>query len=377
MILPVRHGGNIHNVAQAQGKPLGRLIDFSASINPLGLSPVVRRAIQQSIPDTIHYPDRSGQQLRKGIAVAQGISEDLIVLGNGSAELITVLPRALGSQHGLVIGPTFMEFERALILTGAQCTYVHARKDARYQSPIDDVCQMLLKQGAFSGKKRKAGSRGLPIDTVFLCNPNSPTGHVCSRSRVRQLLNVVQKTKISLIVDEAFIDYCASHSMLQDVDSMKRLIVLRSFTKFYAMPGLRLGYLVGPSDVVSHVVSLLPPWSVNTLAHNAALAALRDTVYPKKCVEFMRRERTRFRRQLQRLPGLQVYPSSTNFLLVELSVEYQVPVLVQILQEEGLLIRDCQSFSGIHAPTIRLAVRRVRENNRLVRALKWALPACR
>ena len=377
VISPVLHGGNIYSVAQKQERAINRFIDFSASINPLGLSPAVRRAIQQSIPHAVHYPDCSGQQLKKKIADIHRIPEDSIVLGNGSAELITVLPRALGCRHGLIVGPTFMEFERALVLAGAQCSYAHANKDNSYKSPINDVCKILIKEHTHRGRKQRTRRYRTPIDVVFLCNPNSPTGQVCSRSQIRQLLDVVQEIGIWLVIDEAFVDYCASYSMIRTVQRMKKLIVLRSFTKFHAMPGLRIGYLVCPLNMAQQIFSFLPPWSVNIIAHNAALAALDDRVFKKKCLEYMHLERQRFRRLLQQLPGLRVYPSSTNFLLVELSGEYRLSMLIHFLEERGLLIRDCRNFAGIRVPTIRVAVRRIRENDRLIRVLKQALAVCR
>ncbi|MGB0911396.1 MAG: threonine-phosphate decarboxylase CobD [Nitrospirales bacterium] len=374
MIPQATHGGIIHTLAREQGQKINRLIDFSASINPLGLSPQVRRAIQQTISQTVHYPDVDGQPLRTQLARIHRLSEDCLVIGNGSAELISVLPRALGSRHGLVIGPTFMEFERALTLAGAQCSYVHAKRDENYQYPIARVCKF-LKQTQ-SRLKKKSIDGMYPIDTVFLCHPNSPTGQVLAKKQLHELLELVQKVGARLIVDEAFIDYCSSHSVLKHIGRIDGLIVLRSFTKFYAIPGLRIGYLGGPADVVEKIRSLLPPWSVNILASAAAVAALQDTIYRKQSLQFMTVERKRFRALLNQLPGLRLFPASANFLLVEIQAGVEVEQLTQALRRQGLLIRDCQNFAGIENPTIRLAVRCPNENDRLVKALKRELAQC-
>ncbi|GJL62564.1 MAG: threonine-phosphate decarboxylase [Nitrospirales bacterium] len=371
MSLP-SHGGNVHKIARSQGRPSNRVLDFSASINPLGLSPTVRRAIQQAIALAVHYPEIDVLPLQQQLAKIHKIPEACLVIGNGSAELISVLPRALGTRHGLVIGPTFMEFERALTLAEAHCTYVHATPNAGYAPPIDAVCMMLNRQA--KTKRNKNSDNTVPVDTVFFCHPNSPTGQVISRAEFRRLLNSVQKAGARIIVDEAFIDYCASRSVLKHVRTFKGLFVLRSFTKFFAIPGLRIGYLGGPVSAVNTIRSLLPPWSVNTLASAAAEAALKDKGYQRQSVTFMNLERKRFRACLQHIPHVQrVYSSSANFLLVQLTAPCQVSLLVQELCEQGLLIRDCENFAGIDVPTIRLAVRRPQENDRLLKALKRGL----
>ncbi|WP_447968411.1 threonine-phosphate decarboxylase CobD [Nitrospira sp. M1] len=375
MIPSPLHGGNVHAVARSQGRSVQHVLDFSASINPLGLSPSVRRAIQRAIALAIHYPEIDAQSLRAQLAKHHRIPEECLIVGNGSAELISVIPRALGSRHGLVIGPTFMEFERALMLAGAHCTYVHATPNARYAPPIDDVCILLHKQ---SGMRTNPSRRGIhPIDTVFLCHPNSPTGQVISRTSFQQLLESVQQAGARLVVDEAFVDYCATRSVFQYAGKSETLLVLRSFTKFFAIPGLRLGYVGGPANVVSHIRSILPPWSVNVLASAAAEAALRDTTYRRQSVQCMKKERSRFAQALRQIPGLRVYPSAANFLLVQLNEHDQVSLLTQELCAQGIVIRNCHNFAGIDAPTIRLAVRRPKENDRLVKALtrelkKWS-----
>ncbi len=374
MIPLTPHGGNVHALAREQGCRLEHISDFSASINPLGLSPKVRRAIQQTISQTVHYPDSVGQPLRAFLAKTHRIPEGCLVLGNGSAELISMLPRALGCRHGLVIGPTFMEFERALRLAGAHCSYVHARSDENYQPPIERVCKFLKQNHGRAGKHTR--NRPPTVDTVFLCHPNSPTGQVLTKRQFQELLVSVQKVGARLIVDEAFIEYCSARSVFRAIGHVDELIVLRSFTKFYAIPGLRIGYLGGPEKIVSSLRSLLPPWSVNILASTAAMAALQDSIYRKQSLSFMALERKRFRRSLQQIPGLRVFSSAANFLLIEIDIKSSVEDLTNALRQQGFLIRDCHDFAGIKFPSIRLAVRRPKDNDRLVRALKRELVKC-
>ena len=368
----------MHAVAREERVPVHKLIDFSASINPLGIPPGVPRAVVRAIPSSIHYPDPVGTELRSQIGAFHRIAPDSIVLGNGSAELISVLPRALIVRHGLVIGPTFMEFERALALAGAQCTYVHAEAKNQYAPPVDRVCQ-ILSQGKGGDGKNRSHRRGnaRKIDAVFLCNPNSPTGRALPSAHVLQLLQAVRKGKARLIIDEAFVDFCASRSVIREIEHSHDLLVLRSFTKFFAIPGIRIGYVAGPKALVDPIREAIPPWSVNHLAQAAAIAALDDRDYRRQSVAFMREERIRFGRLLRRIPGVRLYPSQANFLLLELPPRCPADHVVDWCKEQNILVRNCQDFAGMNAHTLRLAVRRPLENNRLIKILTRAISACR
>ena len=373
----VKHGGNVHAVAREQQIPIQKVIDFSASINPLGLPVGVRRALVRAIPSSIHYPDPSGSDLRRQIGAFYRIDPDSIVLGNGSAELISVLPRVLSLRHGLVIGPTFMEFERALALAGAQCTYVHAHAKDQYHPPINRVCQILSRKKRIRPIK-KSGARddSQRIDAVFLCNPNSPTGRALPVSIINELLEAVLRAKVRLIIDEAFVDFCDSHSVLAHVREFENLIVLRSFTKFFAMPGLRIGYMVGSRELVKRMREAIPPWSVNNLAQAAAMAAIDDRDYRRRSVTFIREERVRFGRLLQQLPGVRLYPSQANFLLLELPPGCSAKHVTEWCRGKRFLVRNCQDFAGIHSNTLRLAIRRPHENDRLVKVLARGIATC-
>ena len=179
-----------------------------------------------------------------------------------------------------------------------------------------------------------------------------------------------------LIVDEAFVDFHPSCSVLQDVAKSRNLIVIRSFTKFYALPGLRIGYMVGPSHVVTRIRELLPPWTVNNLALAAALAALQDSAYRRRSVAWLRRERARFMSRLRELPGVRIFPSQANFVLLELPPNTTAARITDWCREQGVLIRNCQDFHGMNFRSLRLAVRGVKDNNQLVKLLRQALTVC-
>lgn len=371
MTPPVVHGGQIHQVAKALGRSVDSFIDSSASINPFGPPASVLSAMQQALAACQHYPDPSAEELRMRLAKEHGISSDSIVLGNGSSELIRIIPLALSLRQGYVAGPTFMEYEASLHMAGARCTYVLATSAEKYAPPLQQLS--LLMDAIRSGYQKEAfGSAESPA-AVFICNPNSPTGRVATARSLRMLCRQIEQAGLWMVVDEAFIDFCPSHSLIKEISNANRLLILRSFTKFYGMPGIRLGYLVGAPETVATIRGLLPPWSVSHFAQEAGVAAVNDVKYRLRSVKFMQQERQRFMTRLRGIPGLRIIPASANFVMVELSSKCLTASLVSRLAQRGILVRDCQTFSGMTQPALRLAIRYPRDNNRVIHAIKEAL----
>lgn len=362
------HGGQVYQLAKQLGRPVETLRDFSASVNPLGPPESVLTAMRHAINECQHYPDPNSEDLRAQLAYEHNISEESILVGNGSAEIIRLLPKALGLRHGLIVGPTFSEFENSLRLAGVRCTSVNAVSAQRYTPPIEKLHAVVEEWKLyFDRKNRKAGVHS---HAVFVCNPNSPTGRCISLRDLRQIVNEVNRIGCWMIVDEAFMDWCPSHSLIKNISIFPRLIVLRSFTKFFTIPGIRLGYLVGEPTVVESIRKHLPPWSVNHVAQAAGVAALEDSRFRIRSQSFMQQERARFLMQLRKIPGLRVMPSQANFVMVEVSDAVVIEDLVVRLQEQGILVRNCQTFSGVTKPALRFAIRRRRDNQRLVQTLK-------
>lgn len=350
------HGGDIYAAARELSRSPSRFIDFSASINPLGPSKRALRAVAKALPLACHYPDAICHGLVTALASRWKLDPAHVVIGNGSSELIHLVPRALSIRHALILGPAFSEYERAVTNGGGLVTYLHATRKDGYQIPVTQALQAL----------RTTRSR---FDTLFLCNPNSPTGQVASSQDVLDLAVMAVRRKVWVVVDETFVDYCEAHSVLSAVARNPRLLVLRSFTKFYALPGLRIGYLAGPPEVVAGIRRLQAPWSVNTLAQVAAQAVLEDRRHTQRSLAFMQQERARLAKTLGAIPGLHIFPSAANFLLVELPPSMPATQVTLALRQQGLLIRDCSSIPGLTGRTIRVAVRTTDENRRLVAAL--------
>lgn len=364
MTISDRHGGNIYAAARELGLPLSRIIDFSASINPLGPSKRVFRAVTSALPRACHYPDSTCHDLITALASRWKLDPAHFVVGNGSSELIHLLPRALAIRHALILGPTFSEYARALSVQGSRVTYLYATRKDSYQIPARQALTAIrTNKGRF--------------DTLFLCNPNSPTGQVALPEEVLDLADMAARRRVWVVVDETFVDYCEAHSVLFAVARNPRLLVLRSFTKFYALPGLRIGYLAGFPEAAARIRRLQAPWSVNTLAQSAAQSALKDQRHAKRSLTFMQRERAHLTKALGAIPGLQVFPSAANFLLVELPAPLDATSVTQALRRQGLLIRDCASIPGLNGRTIRVAVRTTAENQRLVTVLPQVMKARR
>jgi threonine-phosphate decarboxylase len=230
---------------------------------------------------------------------------------------------------------------------------MYADRKRDYEPPIREVIRELSRT---------------PSAAVILCNPNSPTGRTVPAAMVRELLEAASKENLWVILDETFAEYAEGCSVMRDVTRHPRLVVLRSFTKFYALAGLRIGYAVTSPDVAARLRSLQPPWSVNTLAQEAALAALSDVRHARRSYRLMTRERARLAHRLERVAGLKVYPSRANFLLLE--VPGHAKDVTAALRQHAVLVRDCSAVPGLTPGTIRIAVRSRTENNRLVELLQ-------
>ena len=358
--MTMHHGGNIYEAARETRRSLARIIDFSASINPLGLSPRAVRAITSTLGLISHYPEPGCLALRKALADRHSLIPEQILMGNGSSEIIQLLPQALSLRSALIIGPTFSEYARAMLLEGGQSVWVNATRAEQYRVPIQDAIRTIR-------------NNRTKIDAVFVCNPNSPTGQGVNPGDIGELVETVSHSGGWTIIDETFVDYCEERSILPQLNRYARVVILRSFTKFYALPGLRIGYAVSDEKTVGRMRAWQPPWSVNTLAQVAALSSLKDVSYARRSRRFMTLERACLLAGLRTLNGVVVFPSLANFLLVELPSPYTAVEVAERLYAQGILVRDCSATAGLTARTIRIAVRLPEQNRRLITALRRLL----
>jgi threonine-phosphate decarboxylase len=352
------HGGNIYDVAQQYKLRADAIIDFSSNINPLGPSPRVLRALRSHLRWISRYPEMQAQGLVRHLARFHGIPEEAIVVGNGSTALIYRLPYALLVKSALVLHPTFSEYERAFGLGGCRIDMVMRDEANGFRAPW---------QRLFEGLRRGYG-------VVILCNPNNPTGDVMAKDELAEFVEEAARLGTVVVVDEAFMDFHEEATLKHEVLRRGNLIVLRSMTKLYALAGLRLGFLVASPPLAKRVREADEPWSVSALAQLAGRESLKDRNYLRRTLELVATERQYLTEQLGVIPGLVVYPSVTNFLLMKITRPgWDAPRLQQGLIRHGMLIRDCRSFPGLGGSFMRIAVRSRKENSRLLGALQGTL----
>ena len=351
------HGGNLRALANAAGLPEGRILDFSASINPLGLSPGVEAAITRAIPRLIHYPDPQASALQSALARYHGLSSDCVLVGNGSTELIYLLARALAPRRALILHPAFSEYEAALELSGCRIERV-----------------ILAEEHGFLPRRSLLASKLADQELVILANPGNPTGLLIPAGDLLSLAAASHEAGAVLVVDEAFIDFVEEASLKNALDRFPRLILLRSLTKFFALPGLRIGYALASSGLLGRLRPWKEPWSVNGLAEAAGAAAVQDRGYQENSRSLIPSWREALATGLQKFGALRVFPGAANYLLVKLPGErWDAPALKRALLGEGIAIRDCSSFPGLGPRFFRVAVRRPEENQVLVVALEHFL----
>jgi threonine-phosphate decarboxylase len=330
------------------------ILDFSASINPLGYAPRVKEAVFSSFDRIVHYPDSAAEDLRQELAEFHGVDAGNIIAANGSTELIYLVPRLARGASGLIIGPAFSEYENALALAGMECRYFMLNAGDGFTLSLDALGER-LEQG---------------VDILFLCNPGNPTGHLLQLSVVERILELCRSKEVFTVLDEAFMDFCEAGSAKYQVLTGNDGIVLRSMTKFFAIPGLRLGYAIASNEVIDRLTALHAPWSVNTLAQIAGIASLADSVHMQHTLDCVAAERSFLSAGLEGIAGLAPYPSAANFLLVEIKNGPSSGVLRDLLVGERILLRSCANFSGLGERFFRVAIRTREENMRLLAALR-------
>ncbi len=350
------HGGNRSASSRRTGIPEDELIDFSASISPQGVPESVLRALKRHVLDLPHYPEPFAEELSQSIEKRYRLERGSVLCGNGSTELIYLLPRALRPRQVLLTAPTFSEYERACKATGARVVRLPLRSDDEFRIREDEFIRFMKGNGAG------------PCSMAFLCNPNNPTGQLLGKRAVMEIAAAARRLKCYLVVDEAFADFCPGSSVIGEVRNNPYLIVLRSMTKFYALAGLRIGYCVLPRSVSDKVWDQKEPWSVNRLAQTAGLAALRDAPYARSTLEQMKREKNFIERSLTQA-GIEFVRSQANYYLVRIENARSV---VAALEQKGILVRDCSNFAGLDGSYVRFAVRSRKENRILMKELAAA-----
>lgn len=333
------HGGDIYRHQN--------VIDFSANINPLGPPPKVIAAVAQNAVQIQNYPDVYCRTLTEKIAGKENIPADYIICGNGAAELIFSLVLARKPKSALLLSPTFAEYEQALKTVDCDIRYFDLNMEEGY-AVTDKIVEQITKD----------------LDIFFLCNPNNPTGRLTDQQLLHKILEKCSECGILFVVDECFIDFTdflLEHTMIPQLLDYPNLLILKAFTKLYAMPGLRLGYgLCSDKILLGDMSAAVQPWNVSVLAQSAGIAALLEEDYVTDSLNLIRRERERLAECIRR-KGWQVYPPAANYIFFRGTADFYDAALA-----EGILVRDCSNYRGLCKGDYRIAVKLPHENSRLI-----------
>lgn len=348
------HGGNLRELAQRAGLNRDEILDFSASINPLGPPEGLRAAIARSLDQVVHYPDPDCTELVECLARRYRVSPEQIVVGNGSTEVFYALARALPFARAVIAVPSYSDYATSMRAAGREVCLVKLDEATNFAIEWNRLDPLL---------------RGDEI--VLLGQPNNPTGRAFESESLRAL--AARHPATMFVVDEAFADFMDGYRSLADC-GLPNVIVVRSLTKFYAIPGLRLGFAVASVAVAERIRQQILPWSVGTLAQDAAVAVLSDDEYVRRSIALVNQQRSRLSERLATLPGVHVYPSVTNYLLARLDrADMTAPALADRLLCQGIAIRTFTPEQHLDERFFRVAVRTEKENARLCDVLATAL----
>lgn len=333
----IKHGGS----EQAR-------IDFSVSLNPLGIPDEVRQAAAEA--DFERYPDTKCVLLKNAVSEYEGVDAKNIVCGNGAADLIYRLVYAIRPKGALIAVPTFAEYEKALAEADCSVEKHFVRENDGFELKRDFIEKITEN-----------------TDMVFLCNPNNPTG--TTTGLIGEIAEKCAKTNTLLVVDECFMDFVDEReSFLAKPFLNRNVVILKAFTKSFSMAGLRLGYAVfGDSELAERVEEYGQPWSVSSAAQAAGVAALKVLFYLERARDLIKREREYLSRELEML-GVKVFTSRTNFLLLK----SELPLNKMLIRKQ-ISIRSCENFDGLGKEYFRIAIKSHEENTALINALKELL----
>ena len=350
------HGGNVGEISRRYGIEEDKIIDFSASINPFGYPPGLKETIIEEFDSILNYPDIDSVELVSRLSQYHDIGGDHIIVGNGSTEFMYSIPLTFKPQKALIVTPAFSEYEKGLRLASTKVSYFQTDEKEDFCLNIARLCKRL--------------SEG--FDIVYFCNPANPTGVLTPKDELCRVIACADKTGVLAVIDEAFIDFVEEESVKKEILRFSNMIVLRSMTKFFGIPGLRVGYVIASAPCIAKIREIKPPWTVNWPGQKAAAKALVNGDYISETRQYISTERKFLRNALNEITGLSAFKSAANFLLVFMDsrIGLSSTELRDRLAREGILIRDCITFDGMGDRYFRVAVKKHKQNTILIEKLK-------
>lgn len=349
------HGADINSAAELYGLEADKIIDFSSNINPF-IVESMDKIVAAGVENLQKYPDIKYRRLRKNIADYLRVEDSYIIPGNGATEIIYLLMRNLSGRLA-IINPTFSEYRKGAEIAGLSVVdfVMDWKKD--FKLDLDEIYR-----------------RKDEFDSIFICNPNNPDGSV---REIKKLLEFAEKEGKLLIVDETFIEFADSEkdrSLVNMVEKSKNLFIIRAVTKFFGIPGIRLGYGISSNrELLQKMYDEKEPWTINSFADSASDFIFKDDEYIRKSKEYFSKERICMINEINKIDGIKAFNSDANFILVRFENRNVLDVKENLLKRAGLLIRDASNFIGLDSSFARVAIKNHEQNTVLVDALRSVL----
>jgi len=380
------HGGNIYKIFRE--KNIKEILDYSSNINPYGIPESLKKRITENLEILERYPDPDYIELRQKLAHLNKVDMSNIILGNGATEIIFLFMKVINPKKILIAAPTFGEYERAVkAMKRVENSSILGNSDKKKDD--ENSCgKQKIKIEYFELKENddfKLNIHNLKnelekkYDLLIMCNPNNPTGKFLKLDETEEILKECNKYNTKLFIDEAFIDFLKDgikESIINTKEDKQNLFVTRAFTKFFAMPGLRLGYgIYFDKKLEKRISEKKEPWSVNNIAEMAGLTVLDDTKYIEETLKWIEEEKIYMYEKLNKISGIKVYETEVNFITGKIdeklfSEGLNVKILREKMLEQGILIRDASNFNFLDERFFRLAIKNRKNNNRVIETLK-------
>ena len=376
------HGGNIYKVFRE--KNLKEILDYSSNINPYGIPESLKKRITENLEILERYPDPDYVELREKLANLNNVNLSDIILGNGATEIIFLFMKVINPKKILIVSPTFGEYERAVKAVGTSRNSIDlscSDDNKNIENKEIEIEYFELKES--DDFKLNIGNLKNELekkyDLLIICNPNNPTGKFLKLTQTEEILKECNKYDTKLFIDEAFIEFLADgmkESIINTEENKKNLFVTRAFTKFFAIPGLRLGYgMYFDKELEQKISEKKEPWSVNNIAEMAGLTVLDDTEYIEKTLKWITKEKIYMYEKLNEISGIKVYETEVNFITGKIDEKLfleglNVKILREKMLEQGILIRDASNFKFLDERFFRLAIKDRASNDRVIEAMK-------
>lgn len=352
------HGSDVDAVADYFGVDATKMVSFAANVNPLGISPQLKSKLAEHIDVISQYPERDYHTLRHAIGNYVDADPETILVGNGSTELISGVIKSISPRDAILIAPSYSEYEREVGLCGGQIRYFPLSRELDWQLNVSDLLSFFHPE----------------TDMLILCNPNNPTGNALPLPVLREILQACSDHNITVMIDETYIEFSEHPELFEAIGltrEFENLVVLRGVSKFFAAPGLRLGYGICSNsslrDAINHHKD---PWTINSLAAKAGEIMFSDEEYQQKTRQLILQEKQRMATKLTETGMVHIYPSEANFMLVEITN----PTITAYdcfshCAKQELMIRDCTGFPFLGSQYLRICMMLPEDNQRLLDAL--------